>query len=101
MLGSEVAISDIFLGVMRAAEGRIGDAAADPDHGYREVLIAKIVAHHLKGAVEREGGDGIGERPEAAQRHAGAEPDHDLFGNACVDEALGEILAELLDRAGG
>ena len=86
--------------MMRCAERRIGDAAADADHGHRQVLVAKIVADKFEGAVEREGSDRVGEGPQAALRHARDHADHDLLGDPGVDEAIGKLAAKFGDAAG-
>ena len=100
MFGTARGDGDVLLRVMRCAERRIGDAAADTDDGHRQVLIAKIVADHLERAVEREGGDRVGEWPQAALRHARGHADHDLLGDAGIDEAIGKFAAEFRDAAG-
>src|SRR5207245_8818157 len=74
------------------------DAAADPHDRHRQVLITEVVADELEGTVERERGDRVREGPHPTQGHARAEADHDLLGDAGVDEPLGELIAELLHR---
>ena len=75
---------DVFLGVVRAAQRRVGDAPADP--------------HELERPEQGERGDRVREGPHPTQGHARAEADHDLLGDAGVDEPLGELIAELLHR---
>ena len=64
-------------------------------------MVTEIVADELVRTEQCKGRDGVGEGTQAAQRHPGAHADHDLFGDAGVDEPIGKILAEFLNRAGG
>src|SRR5215510_10883400 len=56
----------VFLGVVGAAQRRIGDAAPDAHDRDRQVLIAEIVADHLVRAEERKGRNRVGEWPQTA-----------------------------------
>ena len=89
MLGRRAHDGDVFLGVMRAPQRGIGDAAADADDRHGQILIAQVDANLLERAVDGKRGDAVGERRAAAQCQAGAQADHALLGHADVDELFG------------
>ena len=70
------------------------DAAPVQGKDHRQVLQADVVEHLVIGPLQEGGVDG-GHRPHAFQGQAPGKGDGVLFADAHVEEAVGELLAEI------
>ena len=81
---------EILDAVMGVALGAIGEAAADGDHGDRQVVVADVVAQLFEAAQRGEIGDGVEHHAAAGQRQACGDADHRLFADADVGVLVGQ-----------
>ena len=62
-------------------------------------LLGRVVVDVLVGARRQEARERVHDRQHAPQRHAARRRNHVLFGNAALDEAIGQLRLERLDAA--
>ncbi|MNY17920.1 hypothetical protein D3C86_1512670 [compost metagenome] len=77
--------------VLAEGEARVGGGDLDV-----EVHVARGVADHLPGLADREHGKGAREGDLAGEREAAGGVDQVLLGDPHVEEALGELVGEVL-----
>ncbi len=85
--------------MVRGAHGAINKAAANGHNLDVGIVIANVVSNVFEAAQCWEISDGIGKRNLATESHACGQAGHVLFGNAGVEELLGELFHKRGDDA--